>query len=79
MSFGRVRSTFEIRARNPVMPKKDRARIDYMPGYAALDALELAAAMFTLHLLVCKTCHNCAKATNDRRGLSRRIDDPTKG
>lgn len=28
------------------MPKKDRTRIDYMPGIAALDALGLAAAMF---------------------------------
>ncbi len=28
------------------MPKKDRARIDYMPGNAALEALELAGAMF---------------------------------
>ena len=28
------------------MPKKDRARIDYMPGGAALDALGLAGAMF---------------------------------
>ena len=28
------------------MPKKDRARIDYMPGSAALEALGLAAEMF---------------------------------
>lgn len=28
------------------MPKKDRARIDYMPGNAALKALALADAMF---------------------------------
>ena len=28
------------------MPKKDRTRIDYMPGNAALDALELAGDMF---------------------------------
>ena len=28
------------------MPKKDRARIDYMPGSAALEALRLAGAMF---------------------------------
>ena len=28
------------------MPKKDRARIDYMPGSAALEALRLAAEMF---------------------------------
>ena len=28
------------------MPKKDRTRIDYMPGSAALDALALAGAMF---------------------------------
>lgn len=28
------------------MTKKDRTRIDYMPGSAALEALELAAAMF---------------------------------
>ena len=28
------------------MPKKDRARIDYMPGNAALDALGQAGAMF---------------------------------
>lgn len=28
------------------MPKKDRARIDYMPGNAALEALGLAGAMF---------------------------------
>ena len=28
------------------MPKKDRPRIDYMPGQAAFDALALAAEMF---------------------------------
>ena len=28
------------------MPKQDRTRIDYMPGNAALDALELAGEMF---------------------------------
>ena len=28
------------------MPKKDRTRIDYMPGQAAFDALGLASAMF---------------------------------
>ena len=28
------------------MPKTERTRIDYMPGTAALDALDLAAAMF---------------------------------
>ena len=28
------------------MPKKDRTRIDYMPGSAALNALDLADAMF---------------------------------
>ena len=28
------------------MPKTDRTRIDYMPGAAALDALNLAAEMF---------------------------------
>lgn len=28
------------------MPKKDRARIDYMPGQAAFDALGLANEMF---------------------------------
>ena len=28
------------------MPKKDRARIDYMPGSAAFDALGVAGAMF---------------------------------
>ena len=28
------------------MPKIDRARIDYMPGDAALDALALAEGMF---------------------------------
>ena len=28
------------------MPKKDRARIDYMPGSAAFEALGLAGAMF---------------------------------
>lgn len=28
------------------MPKKDRARIDYMPGQAAFDALGLASEMF---------------------------------
>lgn len=28
------------------MPKKDRARIDYMPGPAAFEALGIAAAMF---------------------------------
>jgi len=28
------------------MSKKDRARIDYMPGSAALDALGVAGAMF---------------------------------
>ena len=28
------------------MPKKDRARIDYMPGSAAFEALRLAGAMF---------------------------------
>jgi hypothetical protein len=28
------------------MPKKDRTRIDYMPGSAALEALGLAGAMF---------------------------------
>ena len=28
------------------MLKKDRARIDYMPGAAAVDALGIAAAMF---------------------------------
>jgi hypothetical protein len=28
------------------MAKKDRTRIDYMPGQAAIDALALAAAMF---------------------------------
>ncbi len=28
------------------MPKKDRTRIDYMPGSAALEALVLAGAMF---------------------------------
>jgi hypothetical protein len=28
------------------MPKKDRARIDYMPGSAAVDALAVAAVMF---------------------------------
>lgn len=28
------------------MPKGDRARIDYMPGGAALEALALAAQMF---------------------------------
>lgn len=28
------------------MTKKDRARIDYMPGSAAVDALGIAAAMF---------------------------------
>lgn len=27
--------------------KKDRARIDYMPGSAAFDALGMAAAMFS--------------------------------
>ena len=28
------------------MPKKDRPRIDYMPGQAAFDALALAGEMF---------------------------------
>lgn len=28
------------------MPKKDRTRIDYMPGQAAFDALGLASEMF---------------------------------
>ena len=28
------------------MPKKDRNRIDYMPGQAGFDALALAAEMF---------------------------------
>ena len=28
------------------MPKCERTRIDYMPGPAALEALDLAAAMF---------------------------------
>lgn len=28
------------------MAKNERTRIDYMPGSAALEALELAAAMF---------------------------------
>ena len=28
------------------MPKKDRTRIDWMPGNAALDALALATEMF---------------------------------
>lgn len=28
------------------MPKKDRTRIDYMPGSAAFEALGLAAEMF---------------------------------
>lgn len=28
------------------MPKKDRTRIDYMPGQAAFDALALASEMF---------------------------------
>ena len=28
------------------MPKKDRTRIDYMPGQAAFDALALAGEMF---------------------------------
>ncbi len=28
------------------MPKTERTRIDYMPGTAALEALDLAAAMF---------------------------------
>ena len=28
------------------MPKKDRTRIDYMPGGAAFEALELASYMF---------------------------------
>ena len=28
------------------MPKKDRTRIDYMPGQAAFDALGIAGAMF---------------------------------
>ena len=28
------------------MAKTDRTRIDYMPGSAALEALELAAAMY---------------------------------
>lgn len=28
------------------MPKKDRARIDYMPGSAAIDALAMAGTMF---------------------------------
>lgn len=28
------------------MAKKDRTRIDYMPGNAAFEALELAGAMF---------------------------------
>ena len=28
------------------MPKQERTRIDYMPGPAALDALELAVDMF---------------------------------
>ena len=28
------------------MAKKDRTRIDYMPGQAAIDALALAAEMF---------------------------------
>lgn len=28
------------------MPKTDRTRIDYMPGNAALEALQVAAAMF---------------------------------
>lgn len=28
------------------MPKKDRARIDYMPGQAAFDALGLASELF---------------------------------
>jgi len=28
------------------MPKKDRARIDYQPGQAAIDALALAAEQF---------------------------------
>ena len=28
------------------MPKSERTRIDYMPGQAALEALDLAAAMF---------------------------------
>ena len=28
------------------MPKKDRARIDYMPGSAAFDALGVAGAKF---------------------------------
>ena len=28
------------------MPKKDRSRIDYMPGSAAFDALGMAGAMF---------------------------------
>jgi len=29
-----------------MMTKKDRARIDYMPGGAAVDALDIATAMF---------------------------------
>ena len=28
------------------MPKKERARIDYMPGSAALDALAIAGELF---------------------------------
>jgi hypothetical protein len=28
------------------MPKRDRTRIDYMPGQAAFDALALASEMF---------------------------------
>lgn len=28
------------------MPKNDRTRIDYMPGQAAIDALEIASAQF---------------------------------
>lgn len=28
------------------MPKRDRIRIDYMPGAAALEALDIAAEMF---------------------------------
>ena len=28
------------------MPKKDRTRIDYMPGQAAIEALGLASEMF---------------------------------
>ena len=31
---------------NQAMAKKDRARIDYMPGRAAFEALGIAGAMF---------------------------------